>query len=526
LGLLLSVISESPLSALQIDSKNAVRIYGLVVDGETNQPLGDVRLWVDSDQTKLLLTDAEGQFSFDHIIPGSHILYATKAGYMALRVSGRKIPGNTGIPLIVTAPSPGSVVLRLFHSPKVSGSIFDENGDPLPRAHVTPFVYWYDDLGGRTIKLFPFATTDDRGQFEFNSIDTGKYGFIIDGPTPSPSDRSQNRSAYVPYFYPEGTDPSNAQLVEIDAGAEVKLNRVILLGSKGGAIRVHINNETGGPFTGPIRIAVHRRTEMELSKGTVFTSSTNQEEEEIANLPPGSYEIEADSTTAFGKAHGKASLAVRSVDIEADLTVRTVASIAGNTMVRGAESVQTKPVSGFQVQLTDISGNVYRINQAGDGAVLSVSNIPVGSYQIAGVRVPPGLYLDTIYQGERNVLVDGVRVEAGGNPPLRVILDSSPALIHGTATDASDQKVSGAIIVVVPDDPSQMDKYSVTTADENGTFVLSCGPGIFRLMGWRELNGAAYLNADFMKAVGNLGQKLTLQKHDTITANLTVLEDE
>ena len=76
-----------------------------------------------------------------------------------------------------------------------------------------------------------------------------------------------------------------------------------------------------------------------------------------------------------------------------------------------------------------------------------------------------------------------------------------------------EKRSGGALIVLVPDEPSRDAKhlYRTTMSDQNGAFTLrTVAPGAYHVLAWTELDGAAYKNAEFMKAYADQGASVKI----------------
>jgi hypothetical protein len=90
--------------------------------------------------------------------------------------------------------------------------------------------------------------------------------------------------------------------------------------------------------------------------------------------------------------------------------------------------------------------------------------------------------------------------------------------------DAGGQKIPGAVVALLPDDRSQKALMISTRADGNGAFELKCAPGMYHIYAWRELDGAAYRNVEFMKGFDSLGKPVEIAQNGQLTADLRVIE--
>jgi hypothetical protein len=63
--------------------------------------------------------------------------------------------------------------------------------------------------------------------------------------------------------------------------------------------------------------------------------------------------------------------------------------------------------------------------------------------------------------------------------------------------------------------------FAAVRADALGEFRIdSLGPGAYRVYAWKELEGAAYLNAEFMETYDALGVAVSAEEGESITLSL------
>jgi hypothetical protein len=139
--------------------------------------------------------------------------------------------------------------------------------------------------------------------------------------------------------------------------------------------------------------------------------------------------------------------------------------------------------------------------------------------------IPEGLCLSDAMQNDRSVLRDGM--DLGVNDvALRMVLRESEGHVRGKVTDDAGNKVVGSVVALVPEERAVSEMYATGTTDQNGDFDLACiRPGNFRLYAWREMEGAAYRNPEFMKDNDASGLPVHIGKGDSLTQNFAVKEN-
>jgi hypothetical protein len=176
-----------------------------------------------------------------------------------------------------------------------------------------------------------------------------------------------------------------------------------------------------------------------------------------------------------------------------------------------------------QVQLlvssSDVMSGVVLAIVIDDNGRFSTRSLPEGLYRVQSVKgAPTGMCVRDVRQGDgRNVLRDGLKVQAP-ETTFRMTIDSSSAIIRGQAGPA-------ATVALVPDDRTDTHRYRTATADQDSAFEIRCvEPGNYHLYAWPYLDGAAYLNAEFMKGFNDRGSPLRVEGAGIIGADARVLD--
>ena len=125
--------------------------------------------------TVQMLTDSDGWFVFRDLPPGSYNFRASLSGYTGGGYNQRRVdlPGQ---PLVLgDGQQIGDVTLRMWKLASISGTVTDENGDPVVGALVR--VLRRTIVGGHPVlAMSGFGrSTDDRGQYRAFDIPPGDY---------------------------------------------------------------------------------------------------------------------------------------------------------------------------------------------------------------------------------------------------------------------------------------------------------------------------------------------------------------
>jgi len=191
-----------------------------------------------------VVTDDAGRFAFAGIVAGRYTLNATRPGYSSGSYGATR-PARSGTPLQVgNDQSIRNLVVRIWRGAVITGTIRDQNGEPLPSARVSLAKYVYAVQNGqRTLQQTGgAATTDDRGVYRIFGIAPGEYfvqlgvpislgslRLTTDQSVQSALQAGRGGSAeivegppmtFAPVFYPGTTSISSATPITVAAGEE------------------------------------------------------------------------------------------------------------------------------------------------------------------------------------------------------------------------------------------------------------------------------------------------------------------
>jgi hypothetical protein len=118
--------------------------------------------------------------------------------------------------------------------------------------------------------------------------------------------------------------------------------------------------------------------------------------------------------------------------------------------------------------------------------------------------------------------------EMEGDLEMEVVLSKSGVELHGSVRDSMGENLPDAVVALVPDNPLRAagDLYRSTVTDAKGDFELrGIAPGKYHLFAWRELEGAAYRNQEFIKNFEEGGTAIQIEKGNNVSVDVTVLDE-
>jgi Carboxypeptidase regulatory-like domain len=209
------------------------RVSGLVAKMADGSPLKNatVLLSTESDREHTIATKTavDGRFALKNVPAGRYKLSVSRNGYVTEEY-GQKKPSDPGAAFTLAAgENRQDLVFKLIPAAVISGRVFDEDGEPLPRAAVMALREVYDE-GRRTLATRGWAQTDDLGQFRLFGLAPGRYyvsatepgwGQVNGDREFSAAPKQETERAYTKTYYPGSVDPAKASVVTVKEGEEV-----------------------------------------------------------------------------------------------------------------------------------------------------------------------------------------------------------------------------------------------------------------------------------------------------------------
>lgn len=142
----------------------------------TGQPARKVRVSLSGAEirgSRAVTTDDQGRFLFTGLPTGRYSLSASRPGHMTVTY-GQRQPGRPGTQIQLSDGQKFVAHLQIPKSSVITGTVFDENGEPSPQVSVRAMRIQVQN-GERTSLSSNAATTDDRGIYRIFGLQPGDY---------------------------------------------------------------------------------------------------------------------------------------------------------------------------------------------------------------------------------------------------------------------------------------------------------------------------------------------------------------
>jgi hypothetical protein len=202
--------------------------------------------------------------------------------------------------------------------------------------------------------------------------------------------------------------------------------------------------------------------------------------------------------------------------------------VTGRAMTQQVGDRESRPVPGVELRFDDFAGiefNLFAGNEISQSDGFFPSwNLVFSTFRAKEIHIPAGMAIVSIRDGDRDVLKDGLQIESGRDVNLNVILTESAGTIDGAAIDTQGQKVASGVVALIPDDPDRRQLLMGAATDMRGAFKFQVVPGDYHLFAWREMDGAAYYDPDFMKPYLEKGIAVHVAPNGHVTMDVKVIE--
>jgi hypothetical protein len=398
--------------------------------------------------------------------------------------------------------------------------VVDTEGTPLQATVVKAYVFKYDESGQLVPIDVKAAPVDDRGVFRMH-LDPGEYGFRVDPPTLQLGE--SGGTLYYATYYPGVTVPASASTVTLESGAEAVVNLTVTR-SRGTTVHLKVGGTTP---RAPTTLQVQVRRSGDIFDARVGTLAADRFEEIVGELLPGEYTLQVSQQ---GRVIGMTEFSIRTADDTVELVMPELSVVSGAVMTLGpnGQFVGTANVQihlhGRRLPSTLPNGTLLDSTFAvarSDGTFMMANVLP-GTYLVGFRGLPTATYIAKVEVDGREL--EGSLIEVRGETRIVTTLGADVGLLRGTVRDAMANVVSGATVVLLPEDRRQTHRISTTMADPSGAFEVQAAPGLYHLYVWNEVNGAAYRNPDFMRPYNDRGQTIRIEAGAQLMVEATTLD--
>ena len=474
-------------------------------------------------------TTTGGRFALQDIEPGKYRLQAMKTGYAQLQF------GVGGASRQVTSLSldPGQhlrdVVLRLVPQAVITGRVVDEDGEPMPHVSVVVLRYRYMAGKRQLLQSGGNANTNDLGEYRIFGLAPGRYYLAARPQTDTDApNQSGGWQSYARTYYPGTSDPAGATALDLSPGARLRGVDFTLMKTRSVRVRGRLVRAGGHPVQNQDVRLVPRDESFSLSEWWSFADQ--QGVFQFRGVIPGAYSVLAEWSE-----DGKSYSARQPVDVRENDIANLVVEFSPSAEVKGQVRVEGRPLASLSdIQVGLQSDAAFRFGGGAFGTVkrdgsFTLPNIGTERYRLNAFGLPEDYYIKSAILGDKEALDSLLDFTQGASGTLDILVSSNGGQIEGVVLNAAEQPVTGAAVVLVPDEPrrAQTRLYREVSTDQYGRFnVKGIAPGGYKLFAWEEVESGAYQDPDFLKAFEALGERKTIREGSRESAQLKLIPAE
>ena len=519
------------------------RVSGLVEKMADGSPLKNatVLLSTESDREHTIATKTavDGRFALKNVPAGRYKMSVSRNGYVTAEY-GQKKPSDPGAAFTLAAgENRQDLVFKLIPAAVISGRVFDEDGEPLPRAAVMASLEVYHE-GRRTLATRGWAQTDDFGQFRLFGLASGRYyvsatepgwGQVNGDREFSAAPKQEAERAYTKTYYPGSVDPAKASVVSVKEGEEVPGMDIALKEVAVYRVRGKVFNQVTRKAGKEVQLQlVPRGKRLEFFLGGWEAEVKKSDGSfEIANVVPGSYVV-----VAYWFDEGKTYTAKENVDIAGSDVEGIALSIGAGTAIPGRVRWEGKPsLEGDELQvflepetLQYWTGTSARV---GANQQFTLKEVNEGEYRVNANGLSRDCYIKEVFYGDIRAKDDTISVGKGGGAPLEITVSSRGARVQGAAVDNDGLPAPGAWVVAVPEEARRGNSrlFKAQTTDQYGKFDLrGLAPGSYKIFSFTGVQQGEWEDPEFLKTHEAKGESVEVRDEDVKTVNLKLIEQK
>ncbi|MGD0694014.1 MAG: carboxypeptidase-like regulatory domain-containing protein [Terriglobia bacterium] len=468
-------------------------------------------------------TDAAGRFVIASIEPGKYVLSAGGNGYPHDVYGRSQSRGRGKVFTLERASHTKDIVFRLAPGGVITGTIYDEEGDPIVGANVQAVRVSGVSMRGPT----GGGQTNDRGEYRIFGLESGHYYLLANYDNRNGETTDE---VYPPTYYPGTADSSQATTVEVHPGNETSAIDLSLTRVHGVHVRGRVMNEFSSKQQGMYVQLVPASTREAHFGFRSFGAPTQDERGsfDIRGVPPGSYVLFSywnDEKRSFS---GRVSLEVSNTDIDGvTLVLSPPLELRGRVRTDPGAQLDFGRLNIWLQPTENQMNGVSPAEITSDGSFV-IHNVFDGHYRVIVAGHPEEYYLRSARLGGAEVLASGFTIshtQAAGALELDLTLNGGS--VSGTVVHDGNP-VPGALVELVPDPPNRdrFEMYSSKMTDDFGRFrMLGLPAGDFKLFAWETPQGDAR-DPDYIKTYEKSGTTVHIQEKQGQNVQLDVIPAE
>jgi hypothetical protein len=498
------------------------KLEGTVVNAATGRPVPRALVELTGAGKRAVLTDSQGEFSFDKLSKGPVKIQVEKPGFFEPGIRRDAKVTHT----IEVGPESGKMVLKLEPESMITGQVTDESRDPVEGAIVDVIAEQIVD--GRRQLQTPDGRnvhTDDDGRFLMAGLPPGKYILRVkagNGARRSPGGQAGNAGQSYPLqvFFPGVTDLASATAIDLVAGqhahAQVSISKVPAF-KLSGSVLGNLD------FRNVVQPAIFDALGERLAMPDHWDTRTGAFEFpplpagvytlQIQQLPDDRHEWFLTRTVTLNRDVSRVTLS-QAAGVSIPVSVRTefTATEAKDCPSSGSEG-KTPNCKQFPAGISIVSSDLKQMMfhatpEKAEPSTLSLPYVMPGKYRVE-VHPKVRAYVRSVRSGTTDLLREELVVPAGGAvSPIEVVLrdDGAKVKIHVAAENLPQQ----AHVLLVPEFAPNQPALTLTASSSGDLQYDDLAPGDYKVLAFESPEEIEYQNPDVMRKYAGKTARITL----------------
>jgi uncharacterized surface anchored protein len=497
----------------QAPAPSIFKLAGVIVDAATNAPLAGAEVEVapvgKPQLIEVAVADGAGRFEFDNLFAGKYNLSAVHAGYLQTGYHQHGMYATA----IVTGPAFDNtrIVFPLVRKASVSGTITDQDGEPVPNATVHLLRRSVVE-GLRAVRGGTQGRTGNDGRYTLGNLQPGEYFMAVTaqpwyalqmaamGQRAATSDTSGKLDvAYPLTFFPGVTGDESAAALAVAPGARLEANLALTA-----MPAAHVTIERSHGANTNARLQAATRWGFLIPAPGMFFSPQGQ----TFNVAPGRYRLLAGWRDATGPHSIRHTVEVRGSMTLDPKSIEDQRSLSAVFLNKGASERQRPGSLG----LRDLETlEILRPTASRDQTFRWPADELTGNRYELVFNSPEDLYVDRVTAN--NARVTGRVLELGSGGPVQVKV----SLGHGRSSmtgkvEQNGAPVAGAMVLLLPEDFTAPGLIRRDQSDGDGSFSLSdITPGRYILLALEANDDLEYAKAEAMQPYLSRGKQIVIE---------------
>jgi hypothetical protein len=426
---------------------------------------------------KQLRTNAGGQATFTDLPDGNY-------SFSVMPPPGYVWGVREAVPRVqVKAGGRAAATVKLTRGGVITGRVVDDEGDPVTGAYVSLFRA---TKGGRPQSAgAPSQPTNDLGVYRVWSLAAGDYYVSTHfEDRQGPPDEAVVQDGYLPTYFPGAAAFDAARAVQVKGGQETGGVDIQLVRGRLGSVTVRVVDSFGsaagpsGPnanFNANVSLVARSRNPAYQGRGAGMRQDGTFL---LSNVPAGDYYVSAmlvrgSGPTAYREG-GYLPVSVNGDEVSVSIQTNMGATISGRVVIEGTPPAQAGTPGGVGRQAAAIRVMATSAADGGFASAFSTGDTsgtsgpsgsvrPDGTFVLSGVRGPVQLVGTAARAAFKSVRrgasdITGQPFELLGTERVDdvvVVMTYDTGGIQGTVVGESDEVLSNAAVLIVPDDPDR-----------------------------------------------------------------------